>query len=81
MSVAFATIDCEAMRRLLCSQAFGALSIFTTQKYFAGFDLATHAEYMKALTPFYGIKICMKSYNNSRLVENMSIKYYKLDQK
>ncbi len=34
------------------SQSLGHSSILTTQKYFAGFDLAAQAEYMKALTPF-----------------------------
>lgn len=34
------------------SQSLGHSSIMTTQKYFAGFDLAAQAEYMKALTPF-----------------------------
>ena len=34
------------------SQSLGHTSIMTTQKYFAGFDLAAQAEYMKALTPF-----------------------------
>ena len=33
-------------------QSLGHSSILTTQKYFAGFDLAAQAEYMKALTPF-----------------------------
>jgi site-specific recombinase XerD len=34
------------------SQSQGHSSILTTQKYFAGFDLAAQVEYIKALTPF-----------------------------
>ncbi len=36
----------------LASQTLGHSNILTTQKYFAGFDLAAQAEYTKALTKF-----------------------------
>ncbi len=36
----------------LASQTLGHSNILTTQKYFAGFDLAAQAEYTKALTNF-----------------------------
>jgi integrase/recombinase XerD len=36
----------------LASQCLGHQSIITTEKYFAGFDLSTQAEYNKALTDF-----------------------------
>jgi len=38
------------------SQTLGHSNILTTQRYFAGFDLAAHAEYTRALTNFKPIK-------------------------
>ena len=49
----FATILIRSGASLaLASQTLGHSNILTTQKYFAGFDLAAQAEYIKALTAF-----------------------------
>ncbi len=49
----FATILLQSGAPItFASQSLGHSSILTTQKYFAGFDLASQAKYMKALTPF-----------------------------
>jgi integrase/recombinase XerD len=49
----FATILVRSGAPLaLASQTLGHSNILTTQKYFAGFDLAAQAEYTKALMAF-----------------------------
>ncbi|WP_018617311.1 tyrosine-type recombinase/integrase [Segetibacter koreensis] len=49
----FATILVRSGAPLkLASQTLGHQSITTTEKYFAGFDLAAQAQYIKALTNF-----------------------------
>jgi integrase/recombinase XerD len=49
----FATILVRSGAPLaFASQSLGHTSILTTQKYFAGFELAAQAEYTKALIDF-----------------------------
>ena len=48
----FATILVRSVALWLSRQSLGHSNITTTQKYFAGFDLAAQVEYTKALTDF-----------------------------